>query len=240
MAIQTNIEDTWASNWKDPLLIYKIPCTKDIIVYYNPEDSGFEDFIPTNLNKEQIIEKWQAQIESTYSTYKEDIEAILSFCGVSPELYSSTDFKPFTKSEIKLTRNNNIHYLLYFDHEFEYSAKIEQEDDEIFILKEVDFTFKNLDDEIYDGEYSKVMIQILINDSDDMTHFMNYNLGPVEPGKEYKFNKKVSKRIQGEKVTLTFIPAIEIVIKEVSGYTETTYWVPYPVSQPINYEPELI
>ena len=239
IAMYANSHQLWDSNWKEPLLIYKIPCTKDVIVYYMPEDAGFEDFEPGNLNKEQVMEKWQAYIQKSFQAHKKNIEPILVYCGVNPALFSADDFKPLTKSETKVVRNNKIHYLLYFDHEFTYSGTMERKYADEFILKELNFTFKNLDSESYDGDFSRLLIRVLINDSEDTTHFIDYNLGPVVPGKEYALTKELATTIKGENVTLIFIPAIEITIREVTGSKETVYWVAYPLSHPIIYEPEV-
>ena len=71
--------DIWKDNWKEPLLIYKIPCSKDVIIYFRPSDSGYTKFSAAGMKKSDALTNWKSIIDKQISNSSKSINSVIYF-----------------------------------------------------------------------------------------------------------------------------------------------------------------
>ncbi|HLD33157.1 MAG TPA: hypothetical protein VJB66_00400 [Candidatus Nanoarchaeia archaeon] len=77
-----NEDDIWQGEWEPPMLMYKLPCTEDTVIFFRPE-SEFHRLSTANMKRENVLNSWK---ELTRNDQKDKLfDEVMGFCGVPLE-----------------------------------------------------------------------------------------------------------------------------------------------------------
>jgi hypothetical protein len=107
----------WQGNWEPAYLIYKIPCTKDIVIYHKPRWSEYGDTTYANMKKAEVNVQWQRDIERMRIKVINYSESIMRFCGVQKSMYDGVRFTGYSQS-VKVVQNWHVFYRTIFNFSF--------------------------------------------------------------------------------------------------------------------------
>jgi len=144
-------EGYWIGNWENAKLIYKIPCCKDIIIYYRPMwRMGFGYTGHVNQKKETAKKNWERDIQGRLPEVIKYSEKIMEFCGINKKMFQNVSFKNYEYHE-QLVHNWKVYYATVFNYTFDADIKIKptDPDNETYEIEFINVTFISYENETY-------------------------------------------------------------------------------------------
>ncbi|MBU1975724.1 MAG: hypothetical protein KKG59_04950 [Nanoarchaeota archaeon] len=200
--------------WDNPVVVYKLPCTKDTIVYYRPRwATEFGNAKFTVNNKDNAYAMWFSEMRSEEPESLLKAIEVMKFCGVSPELTQQLDMANYSSIE-KRSSDMDVFFRTVLDHEFEASVKYEIPDaDNAVIIKGYDFSFvqNQAKDTLFeDSSFLKVDIFLVKYPSYTNELYDTIYLGRgFESGKLYSKELVKNVDLYGRDLSMMFLPKFE-------------------------------
>jgi len=134
---------TFQGAWVDTLLIYKIYCSPNLIVFLRPDWEKLSLMV-AGQNSEGIHANWESSINQIRPELLKNANIILKNCPVDKEFFREMPDKEFKSSET-LAYNYKMDLKYYWNLETEISTIVEPSNDEEgkYLLKELNVTFTN-------------------------------------------------------------------------------------------------
>ena len=146
--------DNWEGNLEPGILIYKIPCTKDVVIYYRPrwkDNFGSTGYL--GISKENVIKHWEEDINSKKEENREIIEKVMFFCGIRDNNFIETDAFSEYSNASKRVLDWQIYYAKLFNFTLDIDIEKEEMIDENKVsITGINFTFMH-NDELDEGFY---------------------------------------------------------------------------------------
>lgn len=164
------------SNWESFLLIYKIPCSKDLIIYYRPRWETDFQMTWFNQKKESIDRTWENGLMPVRSKYINYSEKIMDFCGINSEIFNNVNFKSYESLD-KQVFNWQVYFRLFYNHTFNANVSIKETNRENqYMIDKISAKFISYDEYAlpYLSSYKlPLSMRIIINDSGNLEEFFD-------------------------------------------------------------------
>lgn len=216
----------WIGNWENFKLIYKIPCTKDIIVYYRPKYDTTAEAYFISQKKDGVMDFWERDIEKILPTTLNYSKQIMDFCGINQEMFENAAFNGYDEHN-KLVHNWKVYYALVFNYTFNANVTLKPSDpdNETFKIDHINITFIS-----YEEESVLKTLRVKIELETEMKTYdygeATIYVGNVNPGYVIKKN---GISFEHEK----FGKNTTIIFKPYYGTKETPDYYKYHIGQPI-------
>jgi len=202
-------------NWEALKLIYKIPCTKDIIVYYNPKWDSYDDASIWNQNKDEILKFWERSINQKMPTSLKYAHEIMNFCGITNTSFSNTFFQDYEKHE-RLVHNWKIYFAKIFNYSFdaEVVVKPTSPDNKSYEIDHINMSFVSHDVE---EDMKSLRVKIEIETAGNTYDYGDIKLysGNTYPDTEKNMTISLTHNEFGKNTTIVFKPYYGYI-----GYTD--------------------
>jgi len=202
----------WQGNWEPSLLVYKVPCTKDIVVYIKPrwsEDFGYTGH--ANQKKEAANKNWERDIERKKPEMINYSDQIMEFCGIRNSMFNGIKFKSYENST-KLVHNWNVYFRLLYNFTFNVTNITVVETDKGYKVTGVNVSFISYDGKDFEvfNRFTHILVKMEINDSGRIDL---YHDTFIKPGLWFKVGERFDRYIEkeykftfGENATMIFWP----------------------------------
>lgn len=217
----------WIGNWETAILVYKIPCTKDTVIYYRPSfgiDFGYVGH--TSQKKETSNKNWERDIQIRLPETINYSQQIMKFCGINNKMFDNTEFRDYEKNE-KLVQNWKVYYAVVFNHSFDadIALKPQDPDNETFKIEYMNITFTS-----YDKEEDLKLLRVKIELSTEQIN-RTYGDATLYSGALYfgDIIKKDGISLEHGK----FERNTSIIFRPYFGYKESPEYYKYYVGQPV-------
>ncbi|MBN1792805.1 hypothetical protein JW826_03935 [Candidatus Woesearchaeota archaeon] len=217
----------WIGNWGVPFMqIYKIPCTKDTIVYYRPDYKYTNEAGFANQKIESVLKLWDGELQVSLKEVTPYSEQIMEYCGVSKETFQDVDFQDYENHAVKVF-NWKVYFFALFNYSMEAQANIEpiKKDEDIFKIEQLNLTFKTFTDE-RDLRSLRVKIE-LENEQRSMIEYGDFIIVSEKMDAGDTFNKSVSVDHSPFRKNTTLI------LRPYYGYEESIDAYKYYLGEPI-------
>jgi len=166
----------WLGNWEPFLIVYKIPCTKDIIIYHRPDYKYVIEASFWNYKKDEITNTWQREIDGMKSKSVPRIKEILKFCGVKEDAVNYGEFKESSSTTQKV-HNWKVYYARVFNYSLEAEANVlpADPDNETFKIKMVNISMTSFLDEEY---FLSLRVKIELETDGKKRYYYDASLSP--------------------------------------------------------------
>jgi len=199
----------WQGNWENQKLIYKIPCTKDVVVYLRPRwGIGLGNTGHWNQKKETAVKNWEEDVRLTEPKILNYSNEIMRFCGIKKNMFEEVDFDSY-EYHSTLVNNWKVYFRVLFNYSFDVDFSIKEGSyPKTYLLKDINLTFVSYDK----NDFLKncyLSVEILINDSGKVKDYLDQSIkgGRIKvEEKVTKFLEKDSSESFGENATIIFKP----------------------------------
>jgi hypothetical protein len=216
-------------NWQPPVVLYKVPCTKNIVVYIRPQFGlDFGNAVVLNLKKEGFLENWMREIERQKPSMLNYSSQIMQFCGVNKSMFWF-DFDKY-ENHYELVSNQRVYYRLLFNYSLEANFSLKDAGyDDYYKFRDVNVTFVNRDDNVALSN-THLSVKIVINDSGEIIDYLDTSLIGGTVGVGERVNKYISipsRDMFRKNSTVLFLPYIGT-----PGYFEgERYYIGPPIAK---------
>ena len=206
--------NNWKSNFESPLLIYKIPCSKDIIIYFKPVDTGFQRIGTSDLKKSKALIQWKSIVKDEWESRKKVVDAIMGFCGINKDNLATKSFQSYEEHKEYTADDDRLYYRL-LNGSLNVDVQIKQPSTGNFKITGINMQFKTFGEKDFKNGVNverTVKVQVFVNKSGIIENYGEWSLEKNQSGKNY--NKKLSiylpdRDLNGKNINLIFIPYIE-------------------------------
>lgn len=229
LSMVVNQFDYWQEDWEKPLLVYKIPCTKDTIVYMKPEWSlNFGSMQFLNQKKDTVVSNWNNKISSIEQEMLGRAENIMEFCGIEDHMYEDADFGDYSDDR-ELYHNWRLYHRTDYDHDFSASVEFKKERiHDLYRIESIDIDFLDEDDSPKLGDsYRSLYLRVTIDDSGEEIDYIDQFLKS-----NYMRGERLEMEIEKD-VDVTFGPDSEVVLWIYKGDSEMTDQHRYYIGDPV-------
>lgn len=176
---------TWEGAWERPILIYKIPCSTDTIVYYFPKDAEMSLFSSSTQKRDTWKNNWDYMLSSGREGFKSKIMKVLDFCGVDTENVPKSNFLYFSKDK-HMAYEWRVYYRKYFNHSFDVKVSTETRKNsfsESPALAGINLSFISFDESALDRtnsfykegfQHAYLGVLVLLNDSGEISKYTEF------------------------------------------------------------------
>lgn len=174
VALAVDKYDFWRYNWNSWTVVYKIPCTEDLVVYHKPEWGllwGGQSWAGQKLP--EMMDDWEYQIETVVQDDAINFsEHVMEYCGIL-----NTTLDGFQEYEVINSHalNWRVYFRTKFNYTFNYSLQTEPYRDE-YRITGLNLTFNNMDEEIgriLEPVYAYFSVKVRVNESGRMHDYVD-------------------------------------------------------------------
>ena len=204
----------WIGNWEPFFLIYKIPCTKDMIIYYRARYDKNDEGRYWNKKKSEVIKDWEREISAKLPEIKDEADQLMEFCGISKEHFEQSSFIAYENSE-KLVHNWKVYYATLYNYSISVNGLVKREhpNDDKFTIDHLNISFTNNEDEPY---LWILRVYIEIEDRGREGEYGDFGLISSKPKQGHQVRKTIS--VDHEH----FLENATLVLKPYFGYEQNT------------------
>ena len=147
--LETTIYDQYGymqGNWQDPVLLYKVPCTNDMVVYLRPKVGiDFGSLVQLNQKKAVVEENFAREIAGRRQQMISEAEAVMRFCGIKKSMFSGYQFESFEQHE-HLVENDRVFYKLLYNYSLNIGLLLKDAGPkDMYKIQSLNITFAQLD-----------------------------------------------------------------------------------------------
>lgn len=161
----------WQGNWEPSLVIYKIPCTKNIVVYHRPRwRIGFGYTGHANQKRESAKKNWARDLALELPNMDTIAGEIMDFCGVKKAMFNG--YSPAYEKHQRLVNSWKVYFRMVFNYTFDADIKAKTYGEK-FKIDTVDITFTPLDPNDF-MKKSYLSVKMWINDSGKIEEYHDF------------------------------------------------------------------
>lgn len=179
--VQTDTFNNFQGNLAGYQLIYKIPCSSNLTVLLRPQWQDYTVSTGTG-GVSGVINNWIMEDERVRDELLEAADKILDRCPIEQDFFENYDFENYFFSEL-LAYYWRTYYMYQFNISKTLSIGVEKksQNDEIYLLKEINVSFTNND--YYDLNGVGLKITVIADDESETDYYDKEFDGTYRPGK---------------------------------------------------------